>query len=174
MSLNFFKNLNNAKINPATQETLAQVHSNTADIDTKTATLATNTATFATGTTTLAANAANIPVKHNTTVLNSMPVTVANNQTVSVFGKMKFDTSTTLIANAADPLFYLRKIVKQLESKATMDSAKRQRVYADGISNSAIQLSTGLSPIAGYDQKMYQYSSRNAFARGIRKGLKFS
>lgn len=174
MNLNFLKNANNATINPATEETLAQVQSTTADIDTKAAALAATTATSVTETATLATNTANIPAKFNSTVANSMPVAIASDQTVPVFGKMNFDTSTTLIANAADPLFYLRKIVKQLESKATMDSAKRQRVYADGISNSAIQLSTGLSPVAGYDQKMNQYSSRNAFARGIRKGLVFS
>jgi len=169
------KNSNGVKINPATEGTLANVNSSASALAASTATLVTTTATSATNSAAFATNAANIPTKQNLTMANSMPVAIASNQTVNVFGNMAFaNVSTAMAANATDPLFYLRKISKQLESRSTMDAAKRQRVYVDGISSSAIQLSTGISPVAGYDQKMYQYSSRNAFADGIRRKLKFS
>jgi hypothetical protein len=83
--------------------------------------------------------------------------------------------STAMVADAADPLYYLRRIVKQLEPRATMDAAKRQRITVDASSSSfTMTTTTVFSTLAGYDQKMNQYSSRNAFARGIRRGLIFS
>ena len=87
---------------------------------------------------------------------------------------MKFDTSTTLSADAADPLYYLRKIVKQLEPLSTMDAAKRQRITIDSSNGLVVQTTTVISTMAGYDQKMFQYVSRNTFARNIRRRLIFS
>ena len=174
MSNLFIKNTNGANINPATQETLANIHSDLASVATRTATLATNSATLATNTGTVISNTANIPTVKQSSMTNSVPVTIASDQTVPAFGKMKFDTSTTMNANAADPLFFLRKIVKQLEPLTTMDAAKRQRIFVDGASGLNIQTTTVISTIIGYDQKMFQYSSRDLFARNIRTRLKFS
>ena len=174
MNFNFFKNLNNAKINPATEDTLVQIKNNTADIVTKTATLETNTANFATNSASLIGNTTNILPRKQASMANSMSVAIANNQTVNVFGEMKFDTSKTMTANAVDPLFYLRKIVKQLESRATMDASKRQRIYVDGTSGINILSTTPITTIAGYDQKMNQYTARDLYARNIRTRLKFS
>ena len=175
MNFNFFKNKNNIKINPATEETLVNIKNDTADIDTKTATLVTNTANFATNAATVITPTANILPKKQASMANSMPVTVASDQTVNVFGEMKFaNPSAAMAANAADPLFYLRRIVKQLEPRTTMDAAKRQRITVDSSNNIVITTTTVFSTIAGYDQRMWQYSSRNAFARGIRMRLIFS
>jgi hypothetical protein len=87
MNLNFFKNINNAKINPATEDTLAQVQSNTADINTKTATLASTTGTIATNTTNLITNTANILPTKQASMANSMPIAIASDQTVPVLEK---------------------------------------------------------------------------------------
>ena len=174
MSNFFIKNLSGANINPATEGTLVNINSDVADIATKTATLATNTSTFATNTATVASNTARILHSKQASMANSIPVAIASNQTVPVFGNMKFDTSTTMSANAVDPLFFLRKIVKQLEPMSTMDSAKRQRITIDSSNGLVIQTTTVVSTLAGYDQKMFQYSSRDTFARNIRTRLKFS
>jgi hypothetical protein len=174
MNLNFFKNLNKQKINPATEETLVNIKNDTAAIATKTATLAADTASIATNSAAVHTHTVNILPTKMANMANSMPVAIASNQTVPVFGTMKFDTSTVLAANAADPLFYLRKIAKQLESRATMDASKRQKIYVDGTSGINITSSTPLSSLAGYDQKMFQYSARNLFAVNIRTRLHFS
>lgn len=174
MADNFLKNLNNVNINPATEGTLIDVKNDTASIVTKTATLITNTASVVTKTADVISDVSNIPLKKNVSMANAVPIAIASDQTVNVTGQMTFNTpSSPMYADDDNSLFYLRKIVKQLEPLNTMDPQKRQRIYVDGSSDMTIATTTIFSAVAAYDQRINQYLSRNTFADNIRKRLIF-
>lgn len=174
MGVKFLKNLNSVNINPATEGTLVGIKNDTSGIVTKTATLITNTGSVVTKTADVITDVSNIPAKKMADMANSLPITIASDQTVNVKGQMTFNTpSSAMYSDDDNSLFYLRKIVKQLEPLNTMDPQKRQRIYVDGSSDMTIATTTVFSSIAAYDQRIYQYISRNTFADNIRKRLIF-
>ncbi len=170
------KNASGTRINPATEDTLALVQGNTSDIDTNIGTVNTNIATVNSNISSIAANTANIPAKGQTTMVNSMPVTIASDQpALPISGTMTFDATSKMTVDSADSLFYLRKIVKQLEPLTTVDSSNRQKVYIDGSATLTFTLATtAVTTIAGQGDQMFQDVARNTYANGIRNNLAFS
>jgi len=170
------KNASNVRINPATDDTLALVQTNTATVNTNIGTVNTNIATVNSNLASVAANTANIPVKGQTTMVNSMPVTIASDQpALPISGTMTFDPTAKMTVDASDSLFYLRRIVKQLEPLTTVDSANRQKVYIDGSATLTFTLATtAVTTIAGQGDQMFQDVARNTYANGIRNNLAFS
>lgn len=169
------KNAGGTTINPATEETLALVEGNTSSVDTNIGTVNTNIINIDSNITSIKANTANIPAKGQTTMLNSMPVTIASDQpALPISGTMTFDASSKMTVDPADSLFYLRKIVKQLEPLTTVDAANRQKVYIDGSATLTVTLSTtAVTTIAGQGNQMYQDVARNTYANGVRNNLAF-
>jgi hypothetical protein len=172
MSINpiqFIKNILNQKINPATQGTLASIKTDADSIVTNTAAIVTNTASLQT-------NTANIPTQGWKAGAAATPIALASNQpTLPVSGKMTFTpASTPMIENEADSIFYLRKILKQLVPKATVDSANRQRIVIDGSTDMTLNTTTVVTAVASEGLQKYQDVARDAFARGIRSKLQFS
>ncbi len=163
------KNSSNNPIDPATEGTLGLVNTAVGNILTDADSIKTNTASIVN-------NTANIPAKGQATMANSMPVVIASNQTpISVSGSLAFDASSKMTVDAADSLFYLRKIVKQLEPLTTVDAGNRQRVIIDSSSSLTVTLSSNpVTTIAGQGIQMYQDIARNTYANGIRNNLKFS
>ena len=170
------KNASGTRINPATEDTLALVYGNTSDIDTNIATVNTNMATVNSNITSIAANTANIPAIGSNTMVNSMPVTIASDQpALPISGTMTFDPTVQMTVNPADSLFYLRKIVKQLEPLTTVDNANRQKVAIDSSVALTVTLATtAVTTIAGQGDQMFQDVARNTYANGIRMNLAFS
>ena len=117
---------------------------------------------------------------------------------------LKDSNSNTVNPASDDAVVLLRRMVKIMESQATVDAANRQRVaisevYGTGASvalqtprvtvanDSVVALAAGAAAIgsvtfgatastliAGQNQQMYQDPARNAFANGIRQNLIFS
>jgi hypothetical protein len=170
------KNSSGTQINPATEDTLLLVRGNTSSVDTNIGTVNTNIGTINSNIASIQANTANIPVKGQATMLNSMPVTIASDQpALPISGTMTFDPTARMTVDPADSLFYLRKIVKQLEPLTTVDSANRQKVYIDGSVNLTVTLATtAVTTIAGQGDQMFQDVARNTYANGIRNNLAFS
>lgn len=169
-------NASGTRINPATEDTLALVQGNTADIDTNIGTVNTNIAAVNSNIAGIQANTANIPAKGQTTMINSMPVVIASDQpALPISGTMTFDATSKMTVDPADSLFYLRKIVKQLEPLTTVDSSNRQKVYIDGSATLTFTLATtAVTTIAGQGDQMFQDVARNTYANGIRNNLAFS
>ncbi len=163
------KDSNNNPINPATEDTLLLVNTSVGNVLTDADSITANTASMAT-------NTANIPAKGQAAMSASMPVTIASNQTpIPISGSMSFDAASKMTVDAADSLFYLRKIVKQLEPLATVDSANRQRITIDSSSTLTVTLSANVvTTVAGQNQQMYQDVARNTYANGVRNNLSFS
>lgn len=158
----FIKNSLNVKINPATQGTLSTVDSDLGNIQTNFTNIETNTN--------------RIPAQGRTSSVYSDPIAIASNQgTLPVAGSMTFATpSNALIANDDQSLFYLRKIVKQLESMNTVDSARRKRIVVDGSTDMDFVTSGAVTTVVSYGLQKYQDIARNEYANGIRKKLSFS
>ena len=170
------KNASGTRINPATEDTLDLVYGNTSDIDTNIGTVNTNIASVNSNISSVAANTANIPAKGQTTMANSLPVTIASDQpALPISGTMTFDPTVQMTVNPADSLFYLRKIVKQLEPLTTVDNANRQKVVIDGsVALTFTLATTAVTTIAGQGDQMFQDVARNTYANGIRNNLAFS
>ncbi len=156
------KDSTNARVNPATEDTLA--------------TIKTDTASIASSASSIAASTANIPVRGQAVMANSMPVVIASDQgPIPIAGSMSFDASSKMTVDAADSLYFLRKIVKQLEPLNTVDSANRQRVIIDGSVSLTVTLSSNaVTTVAGQGLQMYQDVARNTYANGVRTNLAFS
>lgn len=156
------KNASGTRINPATEETLATVQASTTAIESSTASIKTNTD--------------RIPSLGQAVMANSTPVVIASDQSpIAISGSMSFDASSRMTVDASDSLFYLRKIVKQLEPLTTVDSSNRQRVIIDSSSALTVTLSANtVTTIAGQGTQMFQDVARNTFANGIRNNLAFS
>ncbi|MCX6713608.1 MAG: twin-arginine translocation signal domain-containing protein [Candidatus Vogelbacteria bacterium] len=163
------KNSSNTPIDPATEGTLQSVNTSITGVLSDMDSIKTNTATIVT-------NTANLPVKGQNNMANSLPVTIASNQTpIPISGSMTFDASSKMTVDAADSLFFLRKIVKQLEPLTTVDNANRQRVTIDSSGTLTVSLSTNVvTTVAGQNQQMYQDVARNTYATGVRSNLSFT
>lgn len=170
------KNIGGTSINPATEDTLALVQGNTSSVDTNIGTVNTNISNIDSNISSIKANTANIPTKGQTTMVNSMPVTIASDQpALPISGTMSFDASSRMTVDPSDSLFYLRKIVKQLEPLTTVDAANRQKVYIDGSASLTVTLATtAVTTIAGQGNQMYQDVARNTYANGVRNNLAFT
>ena len=102
-----------------------------------------NLATIATNTGNLSTISTNIPVKGQAAMAASMPVVIASNQTpIPVTGSfsggggidpvgLKDTTATQINPATDDAIVYLRRMVKIMESQATVDAANRQRIAID-------------------------------------------
>ncbi len=96
------------------------------------------------------------------------------------------DTTNTQINPATDDsAMLLRRLVKQVDSLAVVDSAQRQKVTIDSISGSltlgtittvgTLTSATNLVALGGVDGRyLYIDTARNASANGIRNNLAFS
>lgn len=117
---------------------------------------------------------------------------------------IKDATNTQINPATEDSNVYLRRIVKLMESQATVDGANRQRVNIDGFgTNGALVTGTGVGGagvprvtvssdssftlalgagantigsvlIGGYDQRQFIDGARNTYANSIRQNLTFS
>lgn len=197
------KDANNTRMTPA-QETggnLAQIQANTAPM------LAggggvyvqqDSTGSIAKETGNLQTIANNIPTIGQKPMSGSMPVTIAYDQSAlpisaSFSGALglKDTTSTQINPATDDSVTYLRRMVKQVDSLAVVDSAQRQKVTIDSITT-ALTLTTvttvgtvttvtnavpvgNIATFSGVDARyLYIDTARNAFANGIRQNLAFS
>jgi predicted RNA-binding protein Jag len=150
----------------------------------------------------LATIATNIPAKGQALMAASMPVVIASDQgAIPVSGSFNIsavgikDTTNTQVNPATDDaIVYLRRMVKLMESQATVDVANRQRVTVDMFPGnvatlptytagatlptvttvSAVTSVTNMVTLAGQNQQMYQDVARNTYANGIRQNLIFS
>lgn len=151
----------------------------------------------------LATIATNIPAKGQAAMVGSMPVVIASDQTaIPVSGTFSVaavglkDTTNTQINPATDDsVFYLRRMVKLMESQATVDATNRQRVTVDAFATAlalptvtavtaitnalpaganAIGAITNIATIGLYDRQMFQDVAKNAWSNGIRRNLTFS
>ena len=170
------KNAAGTRINPATEDTLALVHGDTTSVNTNIGTVNTNIGTINSNISSIASNTANIPAKGQTTMVNSMPVVIASDQpALPISGTMSFDATSKMTVDPADSLFYLRKIVKQLEPLTTVDAANRQKVAIDSSVSLTVTLATtAVTTLAGQGDQMFQDVARNTYANGIRNNLAFS
>lgn len=87
-----------------------------------------------------------------------------------------------------DAVVYLRRMVKLMESQATVDAGNRQRITIDSLGTgtavtttipvsgtvTATVSSAAITTLAGQNQQMYQDVARNAYANGIRQNLIFT
>lgn len=86
-------------------------------------------------------------------------------------------TEATLqeIADEAEAVVLLRRIVKLLESSAVVDAGQRQRIAVDamtsGLTLSTVSTVSALTAVAGMNQEMYINQARIAYATGIRAKL---
>ena len=102
------------------------------------------------------------------------------------------DTTNTQINPATDDsLVYLRRMVKLMESQATVDASNRQKVIVDGFGavvtgyagsgagiprvtvSSDSTFSATINTIAGWGDQMFTDPARTAYAVGIRANLSF-
>ena len=172
------KNSSNVRVNPATEETVA--------------TLATETtvASIKTGTDNLAT------IKTNSdkfTFDGSGNLLTASSGGSSVVGiknasdvRINPATQETLALVATDEnILLLRRIARQIDSLAVVDSAQRQKITLDSISASltlgtittvttvsSLTSATNLVALGGVDGRyLYIDTARNAYANGIRNNL---
>lgn len=94
---------------------------------------------------------------------------------------LKDITNTQINPATDDAIVYLRRMVKLMESQATVDSGNRQRISIDAttvtqpVSGTVTVASiTNLATLSGQNQQMYQDVARNAYANGIRQNIIFS
>lgn len=80
-----------------------------------------------------------------------------------------------------ESLVLLRRIVKLLESQATVDVANRQRITLDAITAAltlatvtTVSTVTNVTNVAGMNQEQYINIARNTFANSIRSKLNFT
>ncbi len=194
------RNSSNVKIDPATEGTLA-TRASEATLATRAseATLATRAseATLAT----LGTEATLSLIKTNSDKFNfdGQNLKVINQGSTNLSGNVGLlDKSNTQIAPATDDsILYLRRIVKLMESQATVDSGNRQRITIDSLGAgtaitttipvsgslttagtvstvSTVTSVTNMVTLAGQNQQMFQDVARNAYANGIRQNLIFS
>lgn len=144
----------------------------------------------------LATIATNIPAKGQAAMAGSLPVVIASDQpAIPVSGSFSVeavgikDTTGTIVNPATDDaVVYLRRMVKLMESQATVDAGNRQRITIDSLGTgtavtttipvsgtvTATVSSAAISTMAGQNQQMFQDVARNAYANGIRQNLIFT
>lgn len=144
----------------------------------------------------LATLATNVPAKGQALMAASMPVVIASDQTaIPVSGSFSVEAvgikdTTGVIVNPAtdDAVVYLRRMVKLMESQATVDAGNRQRITIDSLGTgtavtttlpvsgtvTATVSSAAITTLAGQNQQMFQDVARNTYANGIRQNLIFT
>ncbi len=184
------RNSSNAKIDPATEGTLATRATE--------ATLATRASEATLATLGTEATLSSIKTNSDKFIFDGQSLKVINTGSTSLSGNVGLLGKDNLqVAPATDDsIVYLRRIVKLMESQATVDSGNRQRITIDSlgpgtaitttvpvsgtvtasVSNATIASGTitNLVGIAGQNQQMFQDVARNAYANGIRQNLIFS
>ena len=185
------KNAANNRVNPATEDgNLANIATNTSDLSAKDFATEATLGNIKTNTDKFAFDNDN----------NLKVVSTGGGSASSVSVK---DTSGTVVnPSTDDSLTYLRRIVKLLESSATVDPYNRQRVaisevYGTGTSvasqtprvtvasDSSIVIAAGsnaigtvavstITSVAGMDREQYINIAKNAYANGIRQNLVWS
>ena len=223
MLFNFFKNKSGLRINPAKEETLASIKSQT---DLLTSDLSSDNGVVPNN---IKANvAAGVLKTTNSSGANINPATSATLTAVqSKIAGLTFDATSAIVTSGIAPVLnsggvnvkdttntsvypatdestYLwSRMVKMMESKATVDANRMKRVTIDSfgadnitgvggstsvgvsggivplvtISNDFVENLTGLytsTSFVGYNDQMYQDIARNAYAQGIRSKLNFS
>lgn len=157
------KNAANQKVNPATEETVADIKTQTDKLNFTGEDLKVVTGPI-TGTVNL----------KNVAGTNINPAT---EDTLSAL-----NTKATALATLAsdDSVILLRRMVKVMESQATVDSSNRQRVAVEAMPTTAVTLSslatvTTVNQISGVDGKFLLIdTARNAYATGVRNNLVWS
>lgn len=204
------KDASNVRINPAKEDgNLATIKTNTDPL------LVSNAGGYvrqdSTGTIAketggnLATIATNIPAKGQALMTASTPVVIASDQTaIPITGSFEIDAvgikdtlNNRITPVQDDTIILLRRMVKIMESQATVDSANRQRITLDSLGTgtaitttvpisgslttagtvstvSTVTSVTNMVTLAGQNQQMFQDVARNAYANGIRNNLNFS
>lgn len=156
------KNVANARVNPATEDTLSGIKTGTdnlANIKTAIDSIKTNSDLF-----------------HFDG--ESLKITgVSGGGSAETVG-LKDASNIIVNPSTDDSLVYLRRMVKLLESNSVVDVANRQRISIDGV-GAGVTLPVSvtinnLTTMAGQNQQMYQDVARNAYANGIRENLIWS
>jgi hypothetical protein len=163
------KNDANLRINPATETTLALIQAKTDNIPAKGQALAD------------ASTPVVLPVAQITALTPPAAITGFATAVKQSDGSQKTSivdsTGSTISPVGDDSILYLRRMVKLMESNATVDAGNRQRVSIDAVGTGvslAVTSTITLATIAGQNQQMYQDVARNAYANGIRANLTWS
>ena len=220
------KNAANSRVNPATEDgNLAAIKTNTDNLTAMKA--QTDLLTFDSGTNpanlkvNVAAGDVGIMNAANSVInpATEETLTLIKNQTA----KLTFDGNNLMISGGTgggsvsvvgvndatntqvnpatdDSIVYLRRMVKLMESQATVDSANRQRITLDSLGASTLITTTvpvsgsvtatvasttvtaisagtttiGDVTIGGYDRRQFMDIARSTYAMGIRSNLVFS
>lgn len=157
------KNASNTRVDPATEATLATIGKETTLSGIKTAT-----------------------DKFQFDSSNNLKVTGGSGSDIV---SLKDSASNTINPSSEEALIYLRRMVKLMESQATVDSANRQRVTVEGATItsgtittvttvttcSTVTSATNLVTIGSWDaRQMFQDQAHNVYANSIRRNLTFS
>ena len=198
------KNASGARINPATEDTLAGVKSQTDlltfDAGSNPANLKVNVAAGAVGIKNSGgtqidpateATLAAINAKTSQMTFSSGVLQTSVGGTGNIVG-LKDTTSTQVNPATDDSLVYLRRMVKLMESQAAVDASNRQRVTVDSFGNTVTGIGASgagvprvtvandsnflatISTLNGYNDQMFQDVARNTYASGIRTNLLFA
>lgn len=168
------KNTSGTKINPATNEPLVAIQGATDKLQFDTS----NYLKIVDG-------AAGLPAGLATqTTLNSIKLVTDNlrfsgdNLKTTTIGGVDpvglKDTMAVPINPATeDSIIYLRRMVKVMESQATVDSANRQKITIDAITGSlTLGTVSNITTIGSWDaHQMYQDVAHNLYANAIRRNL---
>lgn len=171
------KDSNNNRVNPATQESLATVVTNTGRIPANG-----QAAMAASLPVVLASDQSNVPITGTVSLATNTAVGVTNAANTRINPATQ-ETLALLATEESTAL--LRRIVRQIDSLAVVDSAQRQKVTIDSITGSltlatvttvttvsTVTSVTNLAGFGGVDPRfMLIDTARNAYANGIRAVL---
>ena len=198
------KNASGIRINPATEDTLAGIKSQTDlltfDAGSNPANLMVNIAAGAVGINNSGgvridpateATLAAINAKTSQMTFSAGVLQTSVGGTGNIVG-LKDTTSTQINPATDDSLVYLRRMVKLMESQAAVDGSNRQRVTVDSFGNTITGVGASgagvprvtvsndsnflatISTLNGYNDQMFQDVARNSYASGIRANLLFA
>lgn len=185
------KNVANTKINPATEDTLASIKAQsdllTFDSATSPANLKVNIAAGEMGIKNTSDVAINPATEDTLALIKSQTdkFTFDGKNNLTAISGIKNSQDTRIDPAQDDSIILLRRIVKIMESQATVDVANRQRITLDALGAigatmpvsgtvTATVSSAAITTLAGQNQQMYQDVARNTFANGIRNNLIWS
>ena len=198
------KNASGTRINPATEDTLAGIKSQTDlltfDAGSNPANLKVNIAAGSVGVNNSSdvridpateATLAAINAKTSQMTFSAGVLQTSVGGTGNIVG-LKDTTSTQINPATDDSLVYLRRMVKLMESQAAVDASNRQRVTIDSFGNTVTGVGASgagvprvtvandsnflatISTLNGYNDQMFQDVARNTYASGIRANLLFA
>ncbi len=200
------KNSTNTRIDPATETTLAGIKAKsdllTFDSGTNPANLKVNVAAGSVGLQNTSGTSINPATEETLALIKQQTAKLqfdgSNNLLTSVGGTGNIvgvkDTSGTQVNPATDDsLVYLRRMVKLMESQATVDAGNRQRVVVDSFGSGVVTgvgasgagvprvtvstdsaFSTTITSFLGANDQAFQDVARNTYANGIRANLQFA